>query len=391
MDDWEQHIRGQLESLRSEHRYRRRCVLRPLDSTHVELDGRRYVNFSSNNYLGLTHHAKIVSAFQAAAARWGTGAGAASLISGYGDAHASAEQAIARWKGTEAAVLLPSGYQANHAAVQALAALAGDGGLRFLLDKLVHASLIDAVRAAGVPFRVFPHNQLDKLNRLLAEGLPTQRQVVVTESIFSMDGDDADLAALAALKQHHPFLLFLDEAHASGIYGPDGAGLAAERGLQASVDISAVTLSKAIGLSGAALCGSSAYCEAVMNFGRAAIFSTNVPPAIAAAAEAALGVLRDEPERRLRVRNLSQRLRSAIRGAGWEIPIGDSPIIPVIVGQEEDALAAADKLKGEGLLVVAVRPPTVPRGSSRLRVTLSNDHTDAEVDHLIRALTLLRR
>ena len=218
---WEHAVDRDLAGLREQHLFRQRQLITPLDATHVEVDGRQYVNFASNNYLGLTHHPRVLDAARRAAQDYGAGSGAVPLITGYGPAHQSTERRIAAWKGTENAVLLPSGYQANVAAVQALAAVGerAGGGTRFLLDKLAHASLIDAIRSTEAPCRIFPHNHLAKLERLLSEADLRQLQVVVTESIFSMDGDAADLRGLAALKDRHPFVLLLDEAHASGVYG----------------------------------------------------------------------------------------------------------------------------------------------------------------------------
>jgi 8-amino-7-oxononanoate synthase len=382
---------AELNRLRESHLLRGRRTLRPLDATHVELDRRRLINFASNNYLGLTHHPRVIEAVKAAAERYGAGAGAAGLLTGYTDAHASAEHALASWKGTEAAVLLASGYQANHAVIQTIAGMADRvGGVRFLIDKLVHASLIDAVRGSGTPYRVFPHNSLAKLRRLLEDNEHGGLQVVVTESIFSMDGDAADLAGLAGLKREYPFLLVLDEAHGAGAYGKDGAGLASELGLQHTVDVSIATLSKAIGCVGGAVCASRAFCEMLINLGRAYVFSTSVPPFVAAAAEAALGVMRHEPQRQSRVRTLAARVRESLKSDGRQIPTGDSPIIPVIFGEEVRALEVAAQLLKDGVLVPAIRPPTVPRGGSRLRVTLSCEHTDAEVEQLLGAIRRTR-
>jgi 8-amino-7-oxononanoate synthase len=389
---WDRLIRSRLEGLAGRHLARRRHVARPIDATHIEIDGRRYVNFASNNYLGLSHHPRVMEAATDALRREGAGAGASPLVTGQGPAHEAAERRIAAWKGTDAAVLLPSGYQANLAAVQTLAALAPDvdgGGVRFLLDKLVHASLIDAVRASGAPFRVFPHNHLDKLARLLDEAGGGQVQVVVTESIFSMDGDAADLRGLAELKRRRPFVLLLDEAHGSGVYGLAGAGLAAEMGLARIADVTVVTLSKALGCAGGAVCASAAFCEALVNFGRAFVYSTAVAPASAAGAAAAIDVLRDEPQRQERLRALAARVRDRIREAGRDVPAGDSPIIPILLGSEEAALAAASRMRNAGLWVVAIRPPTVPRGTSRLRVTLSSQHTDDEVEQLLASVAAL--
>jgi 8-amino-7-oxononanoate synthase len=383
--NWESVIANALDDRREHHTLRHRRPVHIVDSTHVEIDGKRFVNFSSNNYLGLTHHPRVIAAFENAARANGVGSGAASLVTGQSDLHASAERALASWKGTESAVLLSSGYAANLAAIQMLAAVSEKRGVRFLLDKLCHASLVDAVRAVAdeskVSFRVFPHNHIGKLRRLLEEAEEKMLQVVVTESIFSMDGDAADLPGIVELKCEFPFLLLLDEAHGSGVYGPNGSGYAAEIGLNEMVDITIVTLSKALGCSGGAICASGAMCEAIVNFGRSYIFSTAIPPAIAAAVEAGIGVMHDEPNRQQRLREMARRVRSRVLNDP-----GDSPIIPIILGDESATLRAAERLMQQGLLTVAVRPPTVPKGTSRLRVTVSCDHTDEEVEQLISAL-----
>ena len=375
--DWTHAIAAALEDRRDHNTLRFRRAIRPIDSTHIDLDGRRLVNFASNDYLGLSHHPRVVAAFQKTAEQYGVGSGAAALVSGHTPIHAAAEKTIATWKGTESALLVGSGYTANLAVIQMLAAVSGDA--RFLVDKLAHASIIDAVRSVGPGFRIFPHNHLAKLRRLLEEADPNVLQVVVTESIFSMDGDAADLAGMAELKKDFPFLLLLDEAHGSGVYGPGGAGYAAELGLAHAVDLTVVTLSKAIGCVGGAICGSRAACEAVVNFGRPYVFSTALPAAVAGAVVEAISVMKDEPNRQMRVRELARRVRSQIPG-GSE----DSPIIPIVLGEESAALNLAAQLVEQGIFVVAVRPPTVPRGTSRLRITLSCDHTDDEVEQLMK-------
>lgn len=385
--DFGRAIEQALERRQQQGLLRTRRPMRVVDATHVELDGTpsRCVNFASNNYLGLTHHPRMIAAAQKAARQYGTGSGASALVTGHTALHAMAEEHLAQWKGSEDAVLIASGYQASFAAVQTLAGLAEEtysGGVRFLLDKLSHASLIDAVIASQQPYRVFPHNGMDKLKRLLSEAPAGQLQVVISESIFSMDGDACDLHGLAKLKKTHPFVLLLDEAHASGVYGPNGAGYAAEMELREVADLTIVTLSKALGASGAAICGSGPFCRAMANFGRAAIYSTNVSPPTAALAVTALSILRDEPQRQQRVRELARRVRDQFMRGSLTVPGGDSPIIPIVLGDEHQALAVSQQLREAGLIVVAIRPPTVPRGSSRLRVTLSCEHTDAEVEHL---------
>lgn len=367
------------------HLDRQLSTVRVIDSVHIEIDGVRYVNFSSNNYLGLTHHPRLVSAISEATRTAGAGAAASPLISGHSTFHASAERALAWWKETQSCVLLPSGYQANQAVIQAIVGAAAEAktSVRFLIDKLVHASLVDAMRGSGSLMRIFPHNDLKKLRRLLGASEPRQLQVVLTESIFSMDGDAADLRAIVQFKRERPFVLLVDEAHGSGVYGKDGAGLAQELGVSSDVDIFIVTLSKALGCAGGAICASKAFCNAVVNFGRAYIYSTSIAPGLAAGAEAAIQIMRDEPERQRRVRELAARVRAKLG-----IAPGDSPIVPIIVGEESAALELAGQLKSAGLLVSAVRPPTVPKGSSRLRVTLSCDHTDDEIERLLQALTI---
>ncbi len=391
-DDFDQLLSQELDRRRAANLFRARRVLNVVDAVHVERGGRRLVNFASNNYLGLTHHPRVRDAMTRAIASAGAGAGAAGLITGYTDFHERAEADLASWKGTGAAVLLPSGFQANLAAVATIAAVAEGGAgeetapVRFLLDKLAHASLIDAVRATGRPFRVFPHNGLVKLRRLLDDVPAGQLQVVVTESIFSMDGDAADLAGLAALKRERPFLLLVDEAHGSGVYGAAGSGYAGEAGLRDAVDVTIVTLSKALGLAGGAVCASRRFCDALVNVGRAYVYSTSVPPAVAAGASAAIRVMRDEPHRQARVRALANRVRGQFRDAGVDLPAGDSPIVPILLGDEAAALNAAAELEDGGLLALAIRPPTVPPGTSRLRATLSCEHSDDEVERLVRAV-----
>ncbi len=388
---WHSAMRRDGERLGASSLFRRTRVVDPVDATHVRVDGVTLVNFCSNNYLGLTHHPDIRAAAGSAIEQWGFGGAAAPLICGYGPAHASAERAIALWKGTESALLLPSGYQANLAAIQAAAAIGRLGaGVRFLVDKLAHASLIDAVRGSGESFRVFPHNQVVKLERLLADAPQGELQVVVTESIFSMDGDAAPLAELAPLKKRYDFLLILDEAHATGVYGPAGSGLANELNLRDIVDVSTITLSKALGGIGGAICGSSLFRDAAVNYGRAFLFSTAVPSAVAAAAEAAIAILRIEPHRQARLRMLARHVREELRKC-FEIAEADSPIIPIILGSEDAAIHAAKALADEGLLVMPIRPPTVPKGSSRLRVTLCSQHDDEVISRLIGALYKLSK
>lgn len=382
---FESWIQESLQLRREAQLLRSRRVVEAIDAVHVLIDGRSIVNFSSNNYLGLTHHPRLLNAMKSVDA---AGAGAAALITGFTSLHQRAEKAIAQWKQTEAALLLPSGYQANVAAIQALAGVVESVGKRpiFFADKLVHASLVDALRQTGSPFRVFPHNRFDKLVRLLSELQHNDWPIVVVESIYSMDGDACDLRALCEIKKSHPFTLVLDEAHGSGVYGIAGAGYASELGLRDQVDVSIVTLSKGLGLFGGAIAASTAMCQAVLNFGRAYVYSTNVPPMMAAGVIEALAILRDEPDRIARVRQRAGSLRDQLKQAGIALLPGDSPIVPIVMGSEESALTLSSELLTAGYLVAAIRPPTVAKGTSRLRMTVSSEHSEAEIRGLVDAI-----
>lgn len=364
---------------------RSRKVVEPIDATRVQIDGRELINFSGNDYLGLAHHPNVIAALKSATT---AGSGAAALVSGRTQAHADAERAIAEWKGVDDAVLLPSGYQANVAAVQAFAGIAEASGrkARFITDKLVHASLIDAMRSTQAEIRVFPHANLAKLERLLGERSDQRLDVVVTESIFSMDGDAADLRAIAKLKQRHGFALLVDEAHATGLYGDSGAGLIEQLRLEHAVDLGVATFSKAAGVVGGAVFGSKAMVEAVVNFGRAYVFTTSPPAFVASAISASIEVMRSDGDRRERLRASIDRLRAGVRSRGLPTVQGDSPIVPVILGDEAATLAAAERLRDAGFLAAAVRPPTVPKGTSRLRITVSSEHLAEQIDALLAAL-----
>jgi 8-amino-7-oxononanoate synthase len=392
----EQMLAEAVQARQQTHLLRHRVPNRHLDATHVEVAGRRLVNFATNDYLGLARHPKLIEAAQSAAQSHGVGSGASALVSGYTDLHARAEEELARWKGTQAAVILPSGYQANLAAIVAIAKAADSAGrsVRVLMDKLVHASLIDAVAVSGCRFRIIPHNGISKLARLLEKNGDAASSsndkhpldVIVTESIYSMDGDAAPVRELAELAAASSAAWILDEAHGTGVYGASGRGYATEMGV--APDATIVTLSKAMGCAGGAVCGSRAMCDAIVNFGRAYVYSTALPPPTVATVLAALAVMRDEPNRQARVREMSVRLRTqlAALNLGAKITVGDSPIIAVIVGNAQRATSVAERMRDAGYWIPAIRPPTVPLEQSRLRISLSCEHSDAEIDGLVAAL-----
>lgn len=349
---------------------------------HLTVNGRSLVCFASNNYLALADHPAVVAAVREAVAQWGWGAGASRLVCGHMGPHAQFEQRLAVFKGTEAALVCPTGYHANLAAIRALA---GKGDVVFL-DKLNHASIIDAARGSGAVVRVFPHRDYRKLERLLAGATDARRRVIVTDSLFSMDGDLADLPRLVELKRAYAALLCVDEAHATGVLGPHGRGAAELLGVEAEIDVTVGTLSKALGGIGGFVAGPRSFIDWVVNTAGPFIYTTALPPAACAAALAALDLVEREPARREKLLALARQLRGELTARGWDIGPSVSQIVPVIVGDAERAVSLSAKLEAEGILAPAIRPPTVPRGQARLRLSLCADHDSADVDRLLVAM-----
>ena len=363
-------VRAELDAIRDQDRWRRS---RPFDALGPagSLEGRAVVSFASNDYLGLSAHPDVVLAGHEALDRWGTGSTASRLVVGSRPVHHDLEAALAGWKGTEAAVALPSGYAAN------LAVLTTFGGSDCLVvsDELNHASIIDGCRLSRSHVAVARHGDVDHVDELLASA-GSRRAMVVTDSVFSMDGDEAPVQALAECCARHGALLVLDDAHA--VLGPD-VDLTAVDGLDV---VHVLTLSKALGSLGGAVAGSRDVVDLVVNRARPFIFTTALSPAAAAAALAAVHVVRSPEGDALvgRLRGHVDRLR----------PDHPSPIIPIVLGEEQAALDAAESLLDRGLLVPAIRPPTVAPGTSRLRVALSAAHTDDQISTLVTALQPFR-
>jgi len=359
-------------------------TLRPLDSPagpRVTREGRELWNFASNDYLGLAAHPALAEAFIAGIRDFGAGAAASRLVSGSLPPHRQLEEALAAAKQSEAALLFSSGFAT---ATGSLPALAGKHDV-LVLDKLCHACLIDGARLSGATLRVFPHNDVAKLDRLLKSiraRHPAARVIVVTESVFSMDGDLCPLREIVETKDRHGALLFLDEAHAFGVLGPAGMGLAAELRLAPRIDFQMGTFSKAAGLAGGYLATSAVWRDLLVNRARSFIYSTAPPPALARAAATALALIGSAEGDALR-----QQLRARI---DLLAPGHPSPVVPVVLGENETTLAASARLEARGHLVPAIRYPTVPRGTARLRISLSASHPPAAVESLRAELTDLR-
>lgn len=340
-------------------------------------------DFASNDYLGLAADPRVIAAAKNAVDRYGFGSGASPLVSGWTAAHEELAGALAEFEGTEAVALFPTGFAAN---LGTIAALAGKGDAVYL-DRLNHACLIDGARLSGATLRVYPHADAGRLEQVLGRDRGRfRRSLVATDGVFSMDGDLAPLDRIADLCEHFGAVLMVDEAHGTGVFGPDGKGACAHFGVADRVPVRVGTLSKALGSLGGFVAGSRRVIDHLTNRSRTMIYSTASPPACCAAAREALRIARDEPWRRDRVHRLGDDLRRSLRTNGWDIPRSSGPIVPVIVGDPVRALIISGKLRELGLLVPAIRPPTVPEGTSRLRISLSAGHSDADVARLIAAL-----
>jgi 8-amino-7-oxononanoate synthase len=368
----------------------RRSLLRHLRSidaiegTRLDLERTSLTNFASNDYLGLSQHNAVRRAAIEAIHQFGLGAAASRLITGTLAPHTALEEQLAVFKGTEAAISFSSGYAA---AIGTITAIVNRQDV-IVLDKLAHACLIDGARLSGAQLRVFPHNDLSRLSEILNwahQNRPNAKTWIITESLFSMDGDYCPLAELIELKDSHGANLFLDEAHATGVIGPAGKGLAAHLGLGQRVEVQMGTLSKALGSSGGFIASSRALIDLLINRARSFIFSTAPPPAVAAGASAALAVLRSAEGEQIRGhlhRNIYQ-VRQGLNLPSEPLP---SPIIPLVAGEENTALEIANKIQKDGFLVPAIRFPSVSRGSARLRLTLSATHSPEQVTALIGSL-----
>jgi len=347
----------------------------------VEMAGRQILLLASNDYLGLAMHPEVIQASVEATQRFGAGAGAARLISGSLPPHQDLESALAQFKGTEAALTFSSGYLAN---IGTIPALIEQGGL-ILADRLCHASLIDGCRLSAADFRVYRHNDTGHLQSLLAKRRRARRTLIVTDGLFSMDGDLAPLPELSRLARAYEADLYIDDAHGTGVMGPHGRGTAEHFGLDTQIPFQMGTLGKAFGSSGAYLTGSSTLIRYLINTSRSFIFTTAPPPSSAAAALTALRVIQREPERRARLWANRERLFSGLTQLGFSLSPSVSPIMPILVGNAETALVFAEHLFAEGVYAPAIRPPTVPDATSRIRVTVSSEHTTSHIDYALAA------
>ena len=357
-------------------------TIEQVDGARIVIDGKPLLNFASNDYLGLAQHPALTESLVRAAGQWGVGAGAAHLLGGHRDEHAELERKLANWTGRESALLFSTGYMANLGAIQALLG-AGDVCVQ---DKLNHASLLDAAHLSGVDLVRYVHADGASAKRQLAARAGTPA-LLATDGVFSMDGDVAPLAELAALCKTQHATLMVDDAHGLGVLGDEGAGSVNEAHLTGSqVPVLMGTLGKALGVAGAFVAGSAALIDGLVQFARPHIYSTALPPALAAAASAAIDIARFEDWRRDKLRRLVAHFRHGARERGITLLESRTPIQPVMIGASNLALVAMQSLEAQGFFVPAIRPPTVAQGKARLRVVLSARHEEADVEQLLNAL-----
>jgi len=344
--------------------------------------GREYLTFCSNDYLGMANHPEVVAAFKQAADEFGVGSGAAHLVNGHSRYHQELEELIAQWTGRESALLFSTGYMANIGAVNAL--LNKDDAV--FEDKWNHASLLDAGLLSGARFQRYLHNDVANLETRLARS-EARRKLIVTDGVFSMDGDKAPLAEISKLADQYDAWTMVDDAHGIAVLGESGAGICEELNLsQQDIPVLMGTLGKGVGTAGAFVAGSKELIEYLTNFARPYIYTTAMPAAIAAATIKSIQIIQSAHEKRTHLNDLIKQFRHGAQQLGLDLMHSDTAIQPVLVGEAHTALAMSESLKQQGIMVTAIRPPTVPQGTARLRVTLSAAHTPAQVTQLLDAL-----
>jgi glycine C-acetyltransferase/8-amino-7-oxononanoate synthase len=372
----------QLHSLDRRHLLRHMRIVHSATGPTVDLDGRRVILLASNNYLGLATHPAVIQAAIDATQTYGVGAGASRLVSGTMAPHRDLEAALARFKRTEAAVTFAAGYLAN---ISAIPSLVGAEGL-ILADRLCHASLIDACRLSRATLRVFRHNDMSHLEQLLKRRTTKKPTLVVTDGLFSMDGDIAPLTDIATLAERHDARIFVDDAHGTGVMGETGRGSLEHCGVESRIPFHMGTLSKALGCAGGYLVGPDSFVRFLVNTSRALIYTTAPPPAVAAAALAALRVIDEsKPDRRVSLWKSRDYLFAGLKRLGFRTTATVSPIMPVLIGDAERALSFSKHLLDDGVYAPAIRPPTVPSSTSRIRVTVTADHTTDQLDEALAA------
>jgi 8-amino-7-oxononanoate synthase len=362
--------------------YRCRRTLQTPQQPIVQVDGREYLAFCSNDYLGLANHPEVIKSFQTAANKYGVGGGASHLVNGHSQAHHELEEALAEFTGRPKALLFSTGYMANIGAVNALL---GKQDAVFQ-DRLNHASLLDAGLLSGARFQRYLHNDSESLDKKLAK-TEARRKLVVTDGVFSMDGDLAELPELSSVCKKHDAWLMVDDAHGFGCLGESGGGCAEHFSMPADdLQVLVGTLGKGFGTAGAFVAGSEVLIETLVQHARTYIYTTSMPPAVAAATLTSLRLLQEDTWRREKLTQLIKQFRYGCQELGLTLMDSPTPIQPIMIGESDKAMQISKALEDDGIFISAIRPPTVPQGSARLRVTLSASHTEQQVERLLQSL-----
>jgi 8-amino-7-oxononanoate synthase len=382
MTFFDQELRLALEQRQADQRYRQRSITTSPQAANVTVDGQDYLGFCSNDYLGLANHPAVIESLQQAAAISGVGSGASHLVHGHTEHHHRLEEEIAAFTGRERAVLFSTGYMAN---MGVISALVGRGDTVYE-DRLNHASLIDAGLLSRAKVKRYRHNDLEQLEQMLVSDT-SGRKLVVVDGVFSMDGDLAPLTELSQLCANHQAQLMVDDAHGFGVLGEHGGGCAEHFQLsQVELPILMGTLGKSFGTFGAFVAGSEALIETLIQFARTYIYTTALPPAIAAATRTSLSLLRENTQRRQHLHDLIAYFRQSAKAMNLPLMASSTPIQPMILGDDKRLMQVAGALRDKGLLVGAIRPPTVPEGTGRLRMTLNANHSIEDVQYLLESL-----
>jgi 8-amino-7-oxononanoate synthase len=378
----ETELKSLINDIKESGLYRSLRAVTPVSSREVLVEGKAFINFSSNNYLGLSNHPALKKAAAQAIEKYGCGGTSSRLIAGTFEIHAELETRLAAFKGKERALVFPSGFAAN---IGLIPVLAGPGDC-VIMDRLNHASLWDAVKLSKARVFVYDHLDMGSLEKVLKRAARYKRRLVITDSLFSMDGDIAPLYDLADLCKSYDAISMIDEAHATGVFGKNGSGLAESFDVTDKIDIIMGTLSKALGSQGGFVCSSGAFVEYLINKSRSFIYTTSLSPACAGAAIAAIDLIMNEPQRRSTLLKNSGLFLDGIKTLGYDTLKCESQIIPLVVGSNKKAMELSAKLYKAGILAPAIRPPTVEEGKCRLRFSLTSEHTIDDIKILLEAI-----
>lgn len=376
-------LQAALEKRQEQSLYRQRAVLESAQQVRAKKNGKEYISFCSNDYLGLANHPSVIEAFTKTANKYGVGSGASHLVCGHSSEHHKLEEALAEFTGRERALLFSTGYMANQGVINTLC----NREDAVFQDRLDHASLIDGALLSSAKYLRYQHNDMEGLERMLARE-NVRRKLIVVDGVFSMDGDYAAMRELCALAKKYNAWLMVDDAHGFGCVGKSGGGVCEEFSLSNDdVPILMGTLGKAFGTFGAFVAGSETLVESLIQFSRSYIYTTALPPAVAAASLESLRIIQEEPERRVHLNESIQYFRSSCEAMNLNLMPSQTAIQPIVLGDAALALAVSQKLEDLGIWISAIRPPTVPQGTARLRITLTAEHQKADIDHLLEALS----